>query len=90
MLHLLNLSSADQTALLTALDGVREQLDTLDWTDPAPDAAAASARDASYKQILDLAWQRLSAGLSPAGQAKLSGYLHSHVKRGIKIYGTVQ
>jgi hypothetical protein len=87
MLHLLGLSPSDQTALVTALAGVREQLDTLNWNDSAPDPAAASARDAKYKQILDSAWQRASTSVSPAGWAKLSAYLQTHVKRGIKIYG---
>lgn len=90
MLYLLGLSPADQTALLSALAGVREQLDTLNWNDPAPDPAAASARDAKYKQITDSAWQRVSTDISRAGMAKLSAYLQSHVKRGIKIYGTAQ
>lgn len=83
----LNLSQQDQNAMLSALDGVREQLDTLDWSG-AVSASGAAARDAAFSRVLSAALLRLRASLSQDGSAKLDRFVQKHVKSHIVMFGT--
>ncbi len=88
LLSRLKLSQSDQNAALSALDGVREQLDTLNFSS-AVSAAEGVARDAAFNRILDAALARLRASLSVDGLARIDTFVQTHVKRHIVIFGTV-
>lgn len=85
----LKLSQSDQTALVSALDGVPEQLDTVNWSGTGS-AATAAARDAIYEQFLDTALLRLRASLSADGLSKVDKFVQTHVKAHIVMFGTAQ
>jgi hypothetical protein len=89
LLDQLRLTPADQRAFSSALDGVPEEIDNLQWSDDGPLADASSMQE-RLTQILDSAITRLKTSLSPGGEAKVATWVKNHVKQNSLIVGTAR
>jgi hypothetical protein len=89
-------SKDDRDSFITALSGVREQLERIAqhrtaWVTDTPTARAAlEALKGEEDQILDNTRLRLQNSFSSDGQNRLDAHVRRHVKRLIKIYGQVR
>ena len=86
LLRPLGLSDSDSAALITALTGLRDQLDGIEagW---GPNADAKLLR-AQWNSAVGTAVDRTKNSLSPDGLAKLHDFIEKQVKPSIVIYGS--
>lgn len=93
------LSAADRQNLISAMSGVREQLDEIylateqaavdtSLTSAGKDTAIASLR-AQQEVLLDATADKLKTALTNDGWLRLDAYVKDHVKRRIVIYGSL-
>lgn len=86
----LMLAEADEAALILALRGVRDELDSVEAAMRSLSATSATtvgALRSRRERALDDAISRFRTYLSPKGLESLERYLRDHVKRHIVIYG---
>jgi hypothetical protein len=69
------------------LDGVRELLDAIDWSETGP-LQSTSARQGQTNQIVDAALAKVRLGLTQDALIKLDQYVQN-MKHHIVIYGAV-
>ncbi|HEY3826729.1 MAG TPA: hypothetical protein VGL82_19350 [Bryobacteraceae bacterium] len=90
-LRLTGLSASDQNSLISALAGVREQLDAIDLTrasTAATNTTALAQLLAQQTSILNSARIAIRGAVSAAGMTVLNNFVNNTVKRGIIIYAS--
>lgn len=88
MLTRVGFSTGDEKVFVDALDGVREQLDSLKDSASASSQEIAAAQG-SRRQILDDALSRIKSRLSMDGLTKVATYVQGDIKSHIVIYGSL-